>query len=57
MHETRIFTPRNSILTDLLQQSHIQSIRNVFAAILIIFVIQVTINDIVQDGRYKTNSE
>jgi hypothetical protein len=57
MHETRIFTPRNSILTDLLQQSHIQSIRNVFAAILIIFVIQVTINDIVQDGRYKTNNE
>ncbi len=51
--ESRIFIPRNSILTDLFEISHIQTLRNVFAATLIIFVIQVTINDIVQDGRYR----
>lgn len=52
MNESRIFIPRNSILTDLLEQSHIQSLRNIFLAILIIFIIQVTIDDIVQDGKY-----
>lgn len=51
MNESRVFIPRNSLLTDLLQQPHINSLRNVFAATLIILVIQVTINDIVQDGR------
>ena len=52
MNESRVFIPRNSLLTDLLQQPHINSLRNVFAATLIILLIQVTINDIVQDGRY-----
>ena len=52
MKESRVFIPRNSILTDLLRQPHIQSLRSVFAATLIIVVIQVTVNDIVQDGRY-----
>jgi hypothetical protein len=51
MNETRTFTARNSILTDLFQTSHIRSIRNVFVAMLLIVVIQVTINDIIQNGR------
>ncbi|CAF3674137.1 unnamed protein product [Rotaria sordida] len=51
MDETRVFVARNSILTDLFETSHIRSIRNVFAAMLLILVIQVTINDIVHSGR------
>ncbi|CAF3750192.1 unnamed protein product [Rotaria sordida] len=49
--ESRIFIPRNSLLTDLFQISHIQGLRNVLVAILIIFIIQVTIDDIIEDGR------
>ena len=51
IHESRIFIPRNSLLTDLFQISHIQSIRNIFAAALILLMIQVTINDIMQNQR------
>ncbi|CAF0940619.1 unnamed protein product [Rotaria sordida] len=57
MDETRVFVARNSILTDLFETSHIRSIRNVFAAMLLILVIQVTINDIVHSGRLKLNFE
>ncbi|CAF1259747.1 unnamed protein product [Rotaria sordida] len=49
--ESRIFIHRNSLLTDLFQISHIQGLRNVLVAILIIFIIQVTIDDIIEDGR------
>jgi sterol O-acyltransferase len=51
INESRIFIARNSVLTDLFETSHIRSIRNVFIAVLLIFVIQVTINDIIQSGR------
>jgi hypothetical protein len=57
MNESRVFIPRNSVLTDLFQTSHIRSIRNVFVAVLLIVVIQVTINDIVQNGRLSLNFE
>jgi hypothetical protein len=57
MNESRTFIPRNSVLTDLFRTSHIRSIRNVFVAMLLIFVIQVTINDIVQYGRLNLNFE
>lgn len=53
MKESRVFIPRNSLLTDLFEISHIQGLRNVFIASLIIFVIQVTINDLIEDGRYN----
>ncbi|CAF4079419.1 unnamed protein product [Adineta steineri] len=49
--ESRIFIPRNSVLTDLFQISHIQTLRNVFAATLIILFLHDTIEDIVNDGR------
>ncbi|CAF5103592.1 unnamed protein product [Rotaria sp. Silwood1] len=49
--ESRIFISRNSLLTDLFQISHIRGLRSVLIAILIILVIQVTINDIIEDGR------
>ncbi|CAF2996933.1 unnamed protein product [Rotaria sp. Silwood2] len=48
--ESRIFIPRNSLLTDLFQISHIRGLRSVFVAILIILVIQVSINDIIENG-------
>lgn len=51
VNELRVFTPRNSLLTDLFEISHIQGVRNVFAAILIIFVIQESVYDIIEDGR------
>ncbi|CAF0883364.1 unnamed protein product [Adineta ricciae] len=49
--ESRVYVPRNSILTDLFEISHIQSVRNVFAAILIILVIQGTLHDLINEGR------
>ncbi|CAF5203834.1 unnamed protein product, partial [Rotaria magnacalcarata] len=55
--EPRVFISRNSILTDLFKISHIRGVRNVFAAILIIFVIQVTLDDIIQDGRINLQFE
>ena len=51
--ETRVFVPRNSILTDLFEISHIQTVRNVFAAILIILVLQETVQDIINEGRQE----
>lgn len=51
INESRLFIARNSVLTDLFQTSHIRSLRNVFVAVLLIFVIQVTINDIIENGR------
>ncbi|CAF4232168.1 unnamed protein product, partial [Adineta steineri] len=39
------------VLTDLFQISHIQTLRNVFAATLIILFLHDTIEDIVNDGR------
>ncbi len=51
MNETRVFIARNSMLTDLFQTSHVRSLRNAFIALLIIFVIQVAINDLVENGR------
>lgn len=51
MNESRVFIARNSVLTDLFHTSHIRSLRNAFVAVLIIFVIQVAINDLVENGR------
>ena len=57
MSESRVFIARNSILTDLFQISHVRSIRHMFIAVLIIFVIQVTINDIIENGRLNMDFE
>ncbi|CAF1122686.1 unnamed protein product [Adineta steineri] len=57
LNKTRLFIARNSILTDLFQTSHIRSLRNVFVAVLIIFVIQVAINDLVGNGRLNLHFE
>jgi len=48
---SRIFLPRNSILTDLFEISHFQSLRNACAATLILLFIQDTITDYIEDGR------
>ncbi|CAF0868416.1 unnamed protein product, partial [Didymodactylos carnosus] len=55
--EDRIFLQRNSLLTDLFEVSHIRSIRNIFSAILILFISQVTINDLIENGRINLNFE
>lgn len=45
------FLPRKSLLTDLFQISHINCIRNAFAAGFIIMILQHTVNDLIQYGR------
>ena len=42
---------RASILTDLLEVSHIKSIRQVFISILVLLVLQVAIRDLFELGR------
>lgn len=49
--QSRVFLPRNSILTDLFEISHFQSLRNACAATLILLFIQDTITDYIEDGR------
>lgn len=44
------FQMRSSILTELLEVSHIRSIRQIFIAILVILVLQVAITDLFEQG-------
>ena len=48
---TKVFRMRASILTDLLEVSHIKSIRQVFISILVLLVLQVAIRDLFELGR------
>lgn len=50
-NKSRVFLARNSILTDLFEISHFQSLRNAFAATLILLFMQDTISDYIADGR------
>ena len=47
---TKIFRMRSSVLTELLEVSHIRSIRQIFIAILVIVVLQVAITDLFELG-------
>lgn len=47
---TKIFRMRSSILTELLEVSHIRSIRQIFIAILVIVFLQVAITDLFELG-------
>ena len=44
------FQMRSSILTELLEVSHIRSIRQIFISILVILVLQVAITDLFEQG-------
>lgn len=48
----KIFQMRPSILTELLEVSHIRSIRQIFISILVILVLQVAITDLFERGAY-----
>ena len=48
----KIFQMRPSILTELLEVSHIRSIRQIFISILVILVLQVAITDLFELGTY-----
>ncbi|CAF1214273.1 unnamed protein product [Rotaria sp. Silwood1] len=48
---TKIFRMRSSILTELLEVSHIRSIRQIFVSILVLLVLQVAITDLFEKGR------
>ena len=48
----KIFQMRPSILTELLEVSHIRSIRQIFISILVILVLQVAITDLFERGTY-----
>lgn len=47
---TKVFKMRSSILTDLLEVSHIRSIRQIFIAVLVILFLQVAITDLFELG-------
>jgi hypothetical protein len=47
---TKIFRMRSSILTELLEVSHIRSIRQIFISILVIVFLQVAITDLFELG-------
>jgi len=49
---TKIFRMRSSILTELLEVSHIRSIRQIFISILVIVFLQVAITDLFELGTY-----
>ncbi len=43
---------RSSILTELLQVSHIRSIRQIFISFLVLLFLQVSITDFFEGGTY-----
>lgn len=47
---------RSSILTELLEVSHIKSIRQIFISILVLLVLQVVITDLFETGTYVESS-
>jgi hypothetical protein len=47
---SKIFRMRPSILTELLEVSHIRSIRQIFISILVILVLQVAVTDLFESG-------
>ncbi|XP_013378912.1 sterol O-acyltransferase 1 isoform X2 [Lingula anatina] len=47
----KVFVPRNSVLTDLFEVSHIQTIYHIFIAILIVFSLNTIIHDVFEKGR------
>ncbi len=49
---TKTFRMRSSILTELLEVSHIRSIRQIFISILVIVFLQVAITDLFELGTY-----
>jgi hypothetical protein len=49
---TKTFRMRLSILTELLEVSHIRSIRQIFISILVIVFLQVAITDLFELGTY-----
>ena len=51
------FTNRNSLLTELLEIDHIQTIYHVFIAILILLFINTVIEDLVDKGRIDLDFE
>lgn len=47
---TKVFRMRASILTDLLEVSHIRSIRQIFISFLVLLFLQVSITDLFERG-------
>ncbi|CAF2073783.1 unnamed protein product [Rotaria magnacalcarata] len=47
---TKVFRMRSSILTELLEVSHIRSIRQIFISILVLLVLQVAMTDLFETG-------
>ena len=51
----RIYITRNSLLTELFKVNHIRTIRHIFISIMIIFALQVIVNDVAQKGKIDLN--
>ncbi|XP_065193592.1 sterol O-acyltransferase 1-like [Sycon ciliatum] len=54
-HGQKVFRARDSVLTYLLQSTHIQTLYNIFVAILIIFAVNTVISDYLEHGRLVLN--
>ncbi|XP_070566713.1 sterol O-acyltransferase 1-like isoform X3 [Ptychodera flava] len=55
--QVKTFVARRSVLTELLEVSHIKTIQHVFIAVLIIFSLNTIVYDIVDTGRLQLNFE
>lgn len=51
----RIFVTRDSLLTELFRISHIRTIRHIFISIMMIFALQVVVNDVAEKGKIDLN--
>ncbi|KAL7676256.1 hypothetical protein ACOME3_002512 [Neoechinorhynchus agilis] len=48
----KVFTNRTSILSDLFEFSHVNTIRHVFIAVMIIFALQTFLHDMIDDKKF-----
>ena len=53
----RIFTKRNSLLTEMFKISHIRTIRNIFASIMIMLALHVVLDELINEGKVNLNFE
>lgn len=54
-HGRKVFRARDSVLTYLLTSMHIQTLYNIFVAILIIFAVNTVVSDYLEHGRLVLN--
>lgn len=51
----RVFTKRNSLLTEMFKINHIRTIRNIFTSIMIMLALHVVLDELVNEGKISMN--